>query len=414
MNMLVRFVAQLIKFSRFQRINVYRQHWAAYVGHLEGVSGIESRYYYLGFGFVLTFFGFVVGTADLVGVLKQLPWLNDPWNRTLVFINFFPSEIRKTQTVAWFCFNLEAVLGLGYELFRRERAPIFMRIYTTSGLAALDHDGYRAKFKRFERHCLTLIKVTTFSFYTIVVVTITIYGYFECYSVSPTFYVFWSMYIILQTQSSAYITITVPVLLCMSSYYLQLLQQMLLAKSKQLMNKRAKNRVWLMKSYEQLLARYVSANHLLSEFNQFWSFYLYVWIQVCPIMITYLIYALINNKIQSMVWIKLYINSISLFTMNLLLVVYVSTEVSKRNQLIAKNIAYIFQHNLQASLAGDLRRHLHLQGAVDHARLGKYTFRSISNQIIDNKTYFLLFFKFAFVYLKLTNLSKNSLESSDV
>lgn len=414
MSKLVQFVSTLIKWSMFGRINMFRYHWAAYVGHLEGEEGIESRFYYLGIGFILNTIGLLISAINIVGVFKKHHWLEDPCYRIVMFVNYFPEQIRNTEAVIWFCYFLAAVLGLGYELHRRERAPTFMRIYTPRGEAALGKDEYRTKFKRFQRYCMLMTYMSTYSFYFFLMSSATIYVYIESYWINPTFYVFWVVLIVLQTSSGTYIAITVPFLLIISTYYLQLLQRMLLNNMQAIMkNKGTQNRTALLRNYEQMIGRYASANQLLSEFNKFWSFYLYIWIQLYPVMLTYLIYTMVNHSIESIMWFALYVITIVVFTSNLLVVVYVSTEVSKKNGKLAQSIVNIFRHNLQVSLTGDLRRHLHLQGAVDQVRLTKYYLRSISNQIIDRKTYFLLFFKFAFIYLKLTNLAKNNLKSTN-
>lgn len=68
----------LIKWARLQRVNMFRSHWAAYVGHLEDEDDIESRYYYLGLGFLLNTVWLIVSAISLVGIVKKFHWLEDP------------------------------------------------------------------------------------------------------------------------------------------------------------------------------------------------------------------------------------------------------------------------------------------------------------------------------------------------
>lgn len=126
MNKPVRFGCKLMKLV-FRRINIFCCHWNAYVDHLEGKDDIASRFHYLGVDFLLSTVCLVGSTISVIGIFKQHAWLQDPWYRTAMFVNFLPKVIRSMATGVLVLLQPEDGAELGYELVGRQRAPTFMR-----------------------------------------------------------------------------------------------------------------------------------------------------------------------------------------------------------------------------------------------------------------------------------------------
>lgn len=199
-------------------------------------------------------------------------------------------------------------------------------------------------------------------------------------------------------------------LLVASVYYLYLKQKFIQAEIAKLCT--SSNRVRLYRGFERNAKRYVAVNSLLAHLNQFWDFYLWLYLTIFPMLISYIIYVIFKEPLNSTGWLIFYNVAAGSYINQLSFMVYHSTRISRHNRKIAKRMTQIYRSKLEARLTGEIRRHLHLQATMENIRLSKYSLRTINNNRIDTRTYPALLFKFAFIFFKLIANNTFTLEKS--
>lgn len=191
------------------------------------------------------------------------------------------------------------------------------------------------------------------------------------------------------------VLVVIQLLLILFAYYIILWQRDILYRFGAVKSRRVYPRC---QRFEALVDAYVNLSHLLTQSNNFWSFYLSMYLNLFPMLIVYFSYLSSKTNLVTLVG---FMGFIICYVLQLLFLLFICSCVTGNNQTINKRMDGLYRTQLEPDLKGALRLHVHLDNMLQNVRSSKCAFRTIDKRIIDRRTYIVVLFKFLLVYIKI-------------